>query len=316
MKANKAYTIAVDLGGTKILVGIINAESAILGKRSCATKIEEGFEQAIDSICRLSFELLKELSISVQECILSVCAPGPIDLSSGSLVESVNLGWGIVPLRSLLEQRLSIPVFLEHDAKASALGEFHYGRGKGESSMVYLVAGTGVGGAIIIDGKLYRGMHNYAGELGHFTIDYDGKPGLTDIRGNVQSFLAGPSLALRYRELMEEAGKSLSDVEIDGKYVGDRAMEGDVIAMRVLTQAGQALGIAVASLAMILDIELYVVGSSVAQLGGIILNPARETLPQYSFKAVADLVRIESSMLKNNAALLGCDYIARNGQDF
>jgi glucokinase len=171
--------------------------------------------------------------------------------------------------------------------------------------LVYIVAGTGVGAAIIIDGQLYRGMHNFAGEVGGMTIDRDGEACTSGIRGCVQGYLRGPALARRYQQLKED------DQPITGEQVAQRAEQGDKLALKVMTQAGEALGITVASLAMILDIELYVIGGSVIKAGDLLFAPARQAMPKYCFESIASTVKIVPVALGDNGPLLGCAWLAR-----
>jgi glucokinase len=224
------------------------------------------------------------------------------------IIDPPNLpGWRNVPLRQMLADRLNLPVALEHDAKAAALGEYHYGAGRGERSMIYLVAGTGVGAAIIIDGQLYRGLHNFAGEVGHITIDRHGEPCGSGVNGCVQGFLCGPALARHYQRL----APTTAAADITGAHVAQRAAAGDAAALQVMTQAGEALGIAVASLAMILDIELVIIGGSVVKAGELLLAPARKIMPRYCFDSVAAHTRIEPAALGDDSPILGCAWLAR-----
>ena len=166
-----------------------------------------------------------------------------------------------------------------------------------------------MGGAIIIDGQLYRGMHNAAGEVGHITIDHDGEPGSSGINGNVESFMSGPYLVHQFRKVGPTAHETLT-----GEEITRRAGQGDQTARQVLDQAGRALGTAVASLAMILDIELYVIGGSVVNAGNLLLEPARRTVPQFCFQSVAERVRIEPVALGGDGPILGCGWVARQEQ--
>jgi predicted NBD/HSP70 family sugar kinase len=210
----------------------------------------------------------------------------------------------------MLADRLHLPVRLEHDAKASALGEYHYGVGRGERSMVYIVVGTGVGAAIIVDGHLYRGMHNSAGEVGHITIDRHGEPGSSGVKGCVESYMSGPFLVRRYERLLQPSNLPLPDQPITGELIAQLAARGDKSALQIMTEAGEALGITVASLAMILDIELYVIGSSVAKAGDLLLEPARQSMPHYCFQSVAAKVRIVPAGLGDDGPILGCGWLA------
>jgi glucokinase len=223
------------------------------------------------------------------------------------IIDPPNLpGWHDVPFRQMLSERLNLPVILEHDAKAAALGEFHYGAGQTEQHMVYIVAGTGVGAAIVIAGELYRGMHNFAGEIGQVTIDKNDEAFGTSVRGCVQEYLCGPALARHY-------AKKTHQELVTGEQVAKLAAAGDASALEVMKQAGEALGIAVGSMALILDIELFVVGGSVAKAGDLLLEPARQILGHYCLDSVAGHTRIEPVALGDDSPILGCAWLARNG---
>jgi glucokinase len=215
----------------------------------------------------------------------------------------------------MLTARLRVPVTLEHDAKAAALGEFYYGAGRGERSMVYIVVGTGIGAATIIDGQLYRGMHNAAGEIGHTTLDRYGEPCSCGSRGCVETYASGPWLARRYQRALERRGngeKAHDDPKpITGERVASLAQDGDALAVEVLKGAGEALGLAIASMAMILNIDLYVIGGSVAHCGDLLLQPAREMVPRYAHQSVASTVRIVANELGEDGPILGCGWLSR-----
>jgi len=243
---------------------------------------------------------------------VGICCPGPLDHQTGIVIDPPNLpGWRHVPLRGMLAERLGRPVCLEHDAKAAAWGEFHFGAGRGQKSMVYVVVGTGVGAAIIVDGQLYRGGNNSAGEVGHITLERDGEPCSCGRRGCVETRLSGPSLARRYSEALGRAGRDAPAGAVTGEQVTHWAAQGDPLASEILEQAGRALGMAIASLAMIMDIDFYVVGGSVAKAGDLLLEPARRAVPDHAFASVAGRVRILASGLGEDAAILGCGLLAR-----
>ena len=206
----------------------------------------------------------------------------------------------------MLEERLSIPVVVEHDAKAAALGEFYWGRGQSRQSMVYIVIGTGMGGAIIYNGALLRGERNGAGEIGGITLDWNGRKGRNGVPGSGESLVAGPSIEEHYRALCAARGRPLKTGEGDGRQIGQLAQEGDPLALQIITQAGRALGTTIATLLLTLDITLYVVGSSVAKLGDILLKPARQALLEYAYASMVEGVEIELGTIIDKAALLGC----------
>jgi len=219
-----------------------------------------------------------------------------------------------VPLRQQLADRLGVPVTLDHDAKSAALGEFHFGKGRGAPAMVYIVAGTGVGAAIVVDGQIFRGLRNLAGEVGHITLDRAGDSCPCGSRGCVETYLGGPWLERRYRRAaLAERGFEPTDQTISGEDISRLARQDDRLALRVLREAGEALGLAVATLAMILNIDLYVVGGSVAKAADLVLDPARSTAARYSFRSISGNLQIVASDMGDDAPILGCAWQARAG---
>ena len=306
------WVIGVDLGGTKIESGLVDPQNHIVARERVATGGDEGPQAVVKRIARCVAKLERDLPDGREVKALGICSPGPLDHQTGTLIDPPNLpGLHHTPLRQLLSQRLNMPVSLEHDAKAAALGDFYFGAGRDVQSMVYIVVGTGVGAAIIMDGVLIRGMHNYAGEVGHITIDRNGHKCHCGTRGCVETFLSGPSLARRYRDALDSKGRIEDSQTITGELVAQRAAQGDAQAAEVMRGAGEALGIAVASIAMILDIEHYVIGGSVAKSGDLLLEPARAIVPNYSFQSVGSRVRIDVTELGDDGPILGCAWLAR-----
>jgi glucokinase len=307
------WVIGIDLGATKIALGLVNPENKIVARRRIPTNVADGPESAVDRIVENIATLGEVLPENAKIAAVGICSPGPVDHKAGMIVDPPNLtGWINVPFQQMLIEKLNLPVVLEHDAKAAAMGEFHYGAGQGEEHMVYIVTGTGVGAAIIINGQLYRGMHNFAGEIGQLTIDRDGEIVGNNVQGCVQEYLCGPALARNYLALASDAQVLDNQNEITGKKVVQMAAAGDKLALQIVTDAGEALGIAVGSLSLILDIELYVVGGSVAKAGNMILQPAREILDYYCLQSIADHIRIEPVSLGDDGPILGCAWFAKN----
>lgn len=310
---NDNYVVGVDLGATKIALGLIDPQDRITARRRIPTHVAKGPQPAVERMVQSITELAQELPPGRQISAVGICSPGPIDHAAGTIIDPPNLtGWRHVPLRQMLAERLDLPVTLEHDAKASALGEYYYGVGRGARSMVYIVVGTGVGAAIIMEGQLYRGLHNSAGEVGHITIDRYGEKGSSGIKGCVESYMSGPSLSHRYQRLLEQTNpQAAGQPPLTGEQISHLAAQGDPLALQIITEAGEALGIAIASLAMILDIDLYVIGSSVAKAGDLLLEPARRIAPDYCFQSVAARLHIIPVGLGDDGPILGCGWLAR-----
>jgi len=311
----EAWVVGVDLGGTKIELGLIDPQNEIVARKKIPTEAEQGPEAAVERMAAVVEEFARRLPEGESIASLGICCPGPLDHIAGVLINPTNLPkFYNVPLRQMLSDRLQMPVSMEHDAKAAGLGEFYYGAGRDENSMVFIVIGTGVGAAIFLDGQLIRGVKNFAGEVGHATVDRNGEACACGSRGCLETYTSGPWLRRRYQRLLEHEGRSISSVgeaPITGETVASRARDGETLARQIMDEAGEALGIAVATMAMTLDIELYVFGGSVPKCGDVLLEPARRTVPKYSFGTVGPRVRLVVSELGDEGPILGCGWLAR-----
>lgn len=300
-----SHIIGIDLGGSKIAFGLVSPRDEIRARRRIDTESEAGLESVVERIA-IEVDALKTTLPPEQKVeAVGIGAPGPVDHRSGDLLTLVNLpGISNTPFRRALQQRLALPVALDHDAKVAALGEFHYGAGRERESMIYIVMGTGVGAAIIYQGQLIYGESNSAGESGHMTVDPNGHPCHCGSRGCLETYTSGPALAKHYAAATGE--------NVSGAAVNERALTGDETARALLRSAGRALGIAIASLAMTLNIELFVIGGSVAKAGDLLLEAARASLKQYAFKAVAARVKVAASEMGEDAPILGAAWLARD----
>ncbi len=294
---------------------MIDSQNNILERRKIPTNPEEGPESAIEHIAEVVSEYRKFVPDQENIAALGICCPGPLDHEVGMLINPTNLPkFYNVPLRQMLFDCLNMPVSMEHDAKSAALGEFYYGAGRNQKSMVYVVVGTGVGAAIIIDGQLIRGVKNFAGEIGHATVDRNGELCSCGSKGCLETYTSGPWLARRYQRLLDQespASRPITEIPITGETVINLARADNPLAKKIMMEAGEAVGIAVATMAMILDVELYVFGGGVSKSGDLLLQPARLTVPKYSFRTVGPHVRLMTSELGEDAPLLGCGWQAR-----
>ena len=308
------YVIGADLGGTKIELGLVDPADRIIARKRIATEAERGPASVVERIAACVDELASHLPPRERIAAMGMCTPGPVDHVNGVLLDPPNVqGLHYAPLGALLTDRLGFPVRLEHDAKAAALGEFYFGAGQGEQGMVYIIVGTGVGAALIMDGAIYRGMHNSAGEFGHTVLDRNGLLCSCGNRGCVETFMSGPRLAQWYGIMAASHQSPVASRQspITGEAVATLAAEGDRVALAVISKAGAALGAAIATLAMIVNIDLYVVGGSVAKCGELLLAPARQAVPRHAFASVASHVRVVASGLDTDAPILGCAWLAR-----
>ncbi len=293
------WHLGIDLGATSFKCGLISPEWKIVARNQDETRALQGPEQAADRIAAHARTLLAQLPSGAVVASIGMCAPGPLDHTTGTLIYPPNLtGWRNVPFAQMVSERVGLPVSLEHDAKASALGEFHFGAGRGAKSMALIIIGTGIGAAMIVDGKLYRGDHDAAGEIGHITVDLEGPICRCGATGCVEVFASGPAIVNAYNYATRRNVES-------GEEIARAAHEGDEIAQRVFQRAGRALGAAIATMAMLNDIDTFVLFGSVVKAGDLLLEPARQAVPRYSYPTTAARLKIMIGELGNDAGILG-----------
>jgi glucokinase len=274
-------TIGVDLGGTKMAVGVVDSEQKVLYQgREPSTGLSE--ERVVEE---LGEELLEAKQARPDVLAAGLGIPATIDRDRGLAIHAVNLTITDVPIRDLMRELLGLPVYVDNDANVAALAEFLYGAGRGAKDVVLLTIGTGIGGGLILNGEVYRGSTGAAAELGHIVIEEDGPKcqGNCPNHGCVEALASGTAIAKAGEEAAERdpdsaLGKALAEGPIVGRTVTELALSGDGPAREVVAQAGRHIGVALSSLANIFDPDVFVIGGGVSAVGDLLLDPAREEL--------------------------------------
>jgi glucokinase len=274
-------TIGVDLGGTKMAVGVVDSEQHIHyeGKESSIGLSED---KLVEDLGR-ELEEAKQARPDVLAAGLGI--PATIDHQRGVAIQAVNLEISDVPLRDLMTEQIGLPVFLDNDANVAALAEHLYGAGRGAQNVVLLTIGTGIGGGLILGGEVYRGFTGGAAELGHIVIQEDGLPcqGNCPNHGCVETYASGTAIAREGKAAAEREpdsalGRALAEGPILGRTVTELAAKGDPASVEIVADAGRHLGVALASLANIFDPDVIVIGGGVSAAGELLIGPAREEL--------------------------------------
>ena len=308
-------TVGVDLGGTKVLVGVVGENRKVLyedQERSAG----QGQDELLETLER---EVREALEARPNVAAVGLGIPCTIDRKRGVAISAVNLPIHNVPIRDLMRERLGIPVFIDNDANVAALAEHRFGAAKGTSDAVMLTIGTGIGGGVIIDGEVYRGATGAASEPGHMVIDFDGPPcqGNCPNNGCLETFASGTALAREGRVAAEgnpesALGRVLAEGGvIDGKAVTDAANDGDPVAVAVVEEAGRRLGAGLSGLANIFEPEVIVIGGGVAKvIGDLMVAPAREELRSRALPPMNE-VPVELAELGTEAGMVGAAEMAR-----
>jgi glucokinase len=280
---NAQETVGVDLGGTKVLIGVVGQDRQVLYEDRETSAGQTG-EELLNTLER---EVRQALEARPSAAAVGLGIPCTIDRKRGVAITAVNLPIRNIPFRDQMRKRLGLPVFIDNDANVAALAEHRFGAARGTRDAVMLTIGTGIGGGVIIDGELYCGSNGAASEPGHMVIDFDGPPcqGNCPNRGCLETFASGTALAREGRAAAEREPESAlgrmleKGGKIDGKAVTEAAVGGDPVAAAVVEEAGRRLGAGLSGLANIFEPEVIVVGGGVATaVGEMMLGPAREEL--------------------------------------
>ena len=306
--------LAIDIGGTKLAAGIVDSEGRILARGEVPTLAKEGLEPVLGRIVGLARDLLSRPEVSdVRVDRIGVGCAGPVDLKAGLVFNPPNLpGWVRVPLTERIQQALGLPVVLENDANAAALGEFRYGAGRGARSIVYLTVSTGIGGGIILDGKVWHGLKDAAGEIGHMTVCPDGPLCGCGNRGCLEAMSSGTSIARRAREMLA-AGRQTELSQVASPTSSDvvrLARKGDPVASEIWDQAVRYLGIGVAAVITILAPERVIIGGGVTRAGDFLFEPLREHVRQRVKLVPVESVPILPATLGPDVGILGAAAVA------
>ena len=310
----------IDLGGTTITAGLGTAEGKVVARRSILTHSAEGPAAVLERMAKLVEELAAGSETNVTA--IGVGVPGLVDLATGTTKFLPNLPtqWRDVPLAKTLSQRLGCPVNVLNDVRTATLGELKYGHGRTAHSMAFFSLGTGVGGGIVIDGKLRLGPLGAAGELGHQTIVTDGLPCGCGSRGCLETVASGPAMtAAGVRLLLGGMAPRLHDLvggeanRVSPQTMASAAAAGDTMVADALLQAATYLGIGVANVVTMLHPDLVVLGGGVAELGALLLDPVRRVVRERVRMFPPDDVRIEKSAVGDGAGLLGALALAVHG---
>lgn len=264
------FSIGVDLGGTNLRIAAVDQQGRLLEKVTLGTQVALGREQVINDMCDAIRHLAdKNRSSSLQG--IGIGVPGIIDMKTGMLRESPNLpGWANSPVQAQIEQRLGTRVILENDANAAAFGEKWLGAARDVDNMAMLTLGTGVGGGVVLGGRIWHGMTGMAGEFGHITVEPEGVPCPCGNRGCLEQYASATAVVRMAREAITSGRApglqraASSDPEFSAKAVYNLAIQGDEEARKIFRRVGRALGIGLADLVNALNLPMYVVGGGVS----------------------------------------------------
>ena len=314
--------IGVDIGGTKVAGGVLDANGVVLKRarrvtphRSTAPAVVE------DTIVEVVEELTAAAGGHEAVCAVGIGAAGFVSADRATVVFAPHLSWRQEPLRQALQARVPHPIFVDNDANTAAWAEWRFGAGQGETHLMMVTLGTGIGGAILVDGHVQRGRFGIAGEFGHMQVVPGGHRCECGNRGCWEQYASGNALVREARSLATAQSPLAADLlarvggmpaDLTGPVITEAAREGDPTSRELLAEIGTWLGVGIANLAAAFDPGTFVVGGGVSAAGDLLLGPAREafrrTLTGRGYRPEA---RIVAAQLGNEAGLIGAADLAR-----
>jgi len=313
----KKVVAGIDIGGTNISIAVAETGGGdVVSKHKLPTQSSLGPFSAFDKMSEALEKMLAEEPSELEA--IGVGSPSPIDIRKGLIMSPSNLlEWSEFPIVDLLGDRFGVPVKLENDANAAAVGEYIYGAGRGHRNIFYLTVSTGIGGGLIIDGELYHGISTAAGEIGHTIIQPEGVLCNCGSRGCLETICSGVHIARRARERLEKGEASIlsgmvTDAEfITARTVVDAVRQGDSLATAIWDETCHFLAIGIANAISLLAPEIVIVGGGVAAAGDLLFVQLRERVPHFVSMVPADKINIVPARLGTESGLYGAVAIAR-----
>jgi glucokinase len=298
--------IGVDLGGTNLRTALVSQNGAVADKVKEPTRASDGHAKVVQKLIEsIKAQQVRALRSGNAVAAVGVGVPGVIHAHTGVVVKSPNFpDWNNLPLKKDLEASLALPVFIENDANAAALGEQWRGAGQGIKSMILLTLGTGVGGGIILDGRIWAGADGMAGEIGHMTIMPDGRRCGCGNTGCLEMYASSRGIVMTYQE------RSSLTAMITSEEIYQSARDGDVLSGDVLKDMGRLLGIGIANLINIFNPEMIVIGGGVKDAWPLFIESTRAEIRKRAFEYPATRTKIVPSMLGDDAGVIGAAALA------
>ncbi|HHW01446.1 MAG TPA: ROK family protein [Thermoanaerobacterales bacterium] len=314
------YFVGSDLGGTNIATALVNERGEVLKKDKRATEAKKGPEHIIRNMIDAIYRVSSDIGIgSITGIGLGI--PGLVDIDKGMSLFAGNLGWENIPVMEEFKREFpSLPIFMDNDVRVATLGEKYFGAGRGVDNLILITLGTGVGSGIIINGKLYRGKTYSAGEIGHTTIFKDGLYCNCGNRGCLEVYASAPGIARRARDYIRAghftvmAGMVGNDIsKITAEVVSKACDMGDRLAMTVMEETAEILGIGIANYIDIINPEMVIIGGGVSLAGDKLFEPLRKTVRRRTMRNAGEKVRIVPAELKDESGMVGAAALAMEG---
>lgn len=308
------YRVGIDLGGTNIVAGIVDDHGTLIYKESIPTRKDATDTELVTDMCSLVLNMLKKKNLQESDIkSIGIGVPGSFDAEKGIIILTVNLPFRMSPVRDIFAKYTNIPVYLDNDANCAALGEITSGGARGYSNSITITIGTGVGGGIIINGRIYSGFNFSGGELGHMVIRVDGEKCTCGRKGCYESYASATALIRETKKaLIKHPDSVISELcegdpeKITAKTAFDAMRKGDATGTRIVENYIKDLGEGIINYINIFQPEVILIGGGVSKEGDYLLDPLREYVSQFTYGAgLIRQTKIEKALLGNDAGIIG-----------
>jgi glucokinase len=318
--SDKKWIVGVDLGGTNIVVGVLPLDGGggtVLARHDLPTEAQRGAKFVVDRIVGLIEQCMADVLAEhggVREDFagVGIGSPGPLNRATGTVINTPNLGWRNFPLRDLIANAVRLPATLDNDANCATYGEWWLGAGREVDSLVGLTLGTGIGGGIVLNGEIFHGASDAAGEIGHMTIEANGRKCKCGNYGCLEAYASGPAIALRAVEGIEAGAESLLPALVNGRLeditaatVYEGVVLGDPYANEVMRETAKILGAGIANMINVLNPEMIVIAGGVTRAGDHLFSPLRAEVRRRAFRSAQEACEIVSAQLPGTAGVIG-----------
>lgn len=302
------YTIGIDLGGTNIAVGLVDEKYNIVARDSVPTQIGRDYDEIIKDMGEVSIKLLKDNNVSLDEIkYVGIGAPGVLDNENGIATDNSNFHWQNYPIRQKLQKYIDKPIYLGNDANVAAWAEYISGCGKGTKNFLMLTLGTGVGGGIILNGKLHSGSHNIGAEIGHTTFIAGGNQCGCGNKGCVEAYCSATALIKMAKKDVDKHPDSViaKAEKINARVVVDAARENDEYGVKLFDEYVSNLAQVCASIINFLDPDVIALGGGVANAGDFLIDKVSAEVPKYVTFSGMMGTKILKAEMGNDAGIIG-----------
>jgi len=307
---NQQVVAGIDIGGTKIAIALETPAGGRVAARRLPTEVALGPEKILENVCRAIEEMLAETSAELVS--IGVGCPGPIDIEKGLVLSPANLpDWVEFPLVERLEKRFGVSVVLDNDANAAALGEYFHGAGRGFKDMFYVTISTGIGGAIICDGRVHHGVKAGAGEIGHTIVEADGVLCRCGTSGCLETIASGTGIARRMKAAVAARNGAENTDEITAETVVERVRNGDATAREIWDETVKYLAIGIGNAISLIAPEAVVIGGGVSAAGELLLEPLRREIEKNVSMVPVEKVEILKASLGSESGVCGALMLAQ-----